>query len=151
MKKLITILMFLAFLTLSKNVVAQCFEYNWSNTSDCDWQVDFWDNSSPPALIAAASFIATAGTPGPISYLGPCGIGCGTTISTISFVNSLGCVISFPFIAGTQTQTNITNYCGAACGGALTTTNTISVTISSTTSGICTPSSNWIVSISITP
>lgn len=150
MKKTITILAVLAFLTLSKNAMAQCFDYNWSNTSDCDWQVDFWDNSTPPVAIAAASFTATAGGSG--VYPGLCGIGCGTTVQTITFVNTNGCVVSFSLSStGVFSQTGITSYCGAACGGAFT-TETITISISNTTTGLCPlPFGNKLISITITP
>ena len=151
MKKLMIIsTMVLAFLTLTKNANGQCFDYNWTNNSDCNWQVDFWTNSTPPAGIAAASFTATG--PGGGGYPGPCGIGCGVTVSTITFVNSSGCLITIPFTVGTHVQSNITAYCGGiACGGMLTTTETITVVISTTTAGLCSPASNYVVSITIDP
>ena len=153
MKKFMIIsTMVLAFLTLTKNVSGQCFDYCYSNTSDCDWQVDFWDNSVPSLGIAGASHTEYAYTTSRTCYGGGCGIGCYLTVSYITFVNSLGCVITFPFITGTQTQTNITSYCGNACGGYGTTTETITVTIVNVAAGtICAPAPNYLVDISITP
>lgn len=132
---------------------AQCFDYVWTNNSDCQWQVDFWDNSTPPLGVAGASFTITAAASPPTNgnYTGSCTIGCSLTVSTITFVNSGGCKVTLPFAVGTQTQTSVTSYCGGnACGGMFT-TETITAVITTTSSGLCTPASNYVVTITIDP
>ncbi|NUM32880.1 MAG: hypothetical protein HUU47_11235 [Bacteroidetes bacterium] len=112
MKKKITILMVLAFLTLSKNVVAQCINYTWTNNSGCDWEITFFDNMGVSIAASKATATALSGTP-----TIPTGGGCFSCLANmnggrIDFVNSCGCTISISLLAG-GTVTTVINDCAS--------------------------------------
>ncbi|NUM32892.1 MAG: hypothetical protein HUU47_11295 [Bacteroidetes bacterium] len=122
MKKLITILMFLAFLTFSKNVVAQCFSYTCNNNTGCEWNIEFYDGMN--IGIAAASYFSTGGS---VTVPATGCLGCGnpnTNNGKFVFTNN-GCsyTINLPS-GGSITPTGCTLFCS---GGGTTTSITVTV------------------------
>ncbi|NUM32566.1 MAG: hypothetical protein HUU47_09630 [Bacteroidetes bacterium] len=112
MKKTITILMVLAFLTLSKNVVAQSqtLFFNYSNTSNCSWEIRFYDNASNLLY----NYTISAGTSGSSS----CAISITAAVSFIRLIETgLNCqTINFGNCSTGCQQTNIVSICNGGLG-----------------------------------
>ena len=112
MKKITIIsIMVFAFLTLTKSASAQTQDlyYNYSNTSNCSWDIYFYDNS----MNILHSYTIAAGSSGSST----CAISIAASVSFIRLYETGGC--SSPLFGNCSSGCQLLNispsYCGYNC------------------------------------